>query len=276
LRIGRFGQKDVRAKPAVSPGGESIALGGQQHGLERESHHTTQFLLLEFFENGKDLAHAFPVLHATDVSSNKFGGKEVYPGITASGAEVVKVAAKSAVFPIGEFAKGRGGLMPAILVARVTHRSGGLHVSTNSVDFGDSVKHDSQGMVVMGRYRSYLESTTAGKALRDAEEKVATGTKPGGTGTSPIAEFQSAIDKAGTDNVKAAIVKAMRDTYEWMYYSVMEPALLPALINQEMPYYNELAALTSKPPIIEDEMKAIAGVARTNNIRVMKESGFQT
>ncbi|HWB76174.1 MAG TPA: DUF4157 domain-containing protein [Nannocystaceae bacterium] len=274
LRIGRFNQTDVRANPATSPSGEKITLQGQQRGVERESHHTTQFLLLEFFENGKDGPRAFPVLHANGVSSNKFNNKELYPGITASGAEVDKFVG-STVFPIADFAKGRGGLMPAILVARVTHRSGGLHVSTSSVDFGGGKQHDSQGGVVRGRYQTALGNSIAGKALLDAEAKVGTGTTPAATGTPPLADFQAAIDKAGRADVKLAIEKAMRETYRWMYYDVMEPALLPALIKEEMPYYNELASVTGKEAITENEMKLIAEQAKTNNIKVMKESGFQ-
>jgi hypothetical protein len=181
--------------------------------------------------------------------------------------------------PIAAFARKRGGLMPAILLARVTHRSGGLHVSTESSDFSENAQ-DSQGFAVLGRYRNALEGEGAvGKSILAEEAKVKKAPTQPATGTpatSPVAAFQAAMVKLGPTQVTQAIRNAMRSVYRWMYYDVMEPALRRGLADQEIDYYNELAEAASKPDrLAPADVTPIAEEAKTNNQRIMKEAGFE-
>lgn len=275
LRVGRFGQHKSGKKKLVVPGAtpEEIETKGQQKGLERESHHTTQFLLLDFFHNTAP-RKAFPLLaHA---ANNRNARSEVYPGVQARSKEVSRFTGKSE-FPIAEFWAGRGALMPAILLARTTHRTGHLHVSRKAADESTSASaQGTQSSVLRRNFADALASSVVGNKLLGAE-RTALEDSASTPARTRIAKFQATIKALDRGKVLAAIESAMRETYRWMYYDVMEPALRKGLAVQERDYYNDLAdAKGSSEKITDREMTSVAETAKENNIRAMKKSGFQT
>ena len=278
LRIGRFAQKDAprgAGKVVKRPGGKTFERSGQQRGLERESHHTTQFLLMEYFHGRSSGGHPFPRL--AQAPSNKTGGKTLYPGLTASGKDVRQYDGDGPPMMVGEFFAGRGGLMPAVLIARVTHRSGGLHVSTKSSDF-EGTNEEGQSWVVHGKFRAALKSALGDLASAYEAKEAAAKKAPaaGASGDPPLEVFRKWMNTHEAD-VKTAISTAMRRVYRWMYFDVMKDALRDALKELEVPYYNDLAEAANKSDRIDDgDMDAIAAEAEQNNARVMKESGFET
>ncbi|GEM_PF-1861682 len=278
LRIGLFGQHEnpKRDNKIKLPNGEEVEAKGQQKGLERESHHTTQFLLFEFFRNEVEKELAFPIVK--DVSGtrkNKHDSKVIYPGLSTSDG-FVDTFAHTKTFHIGDYYEKRGGRMPAILIARTTHRTGNLHVTPKSIDFADV---DTQGGAVRAVFREKLggEEGEYCKAEKQALEpkKTAAGGVSASVVSGPKA-FQEWVTTKGESKVKGTIETAMLETYRWMYFGKMEAALRAGLSTIEKDYYNDLAeASGSKERISKDEMETVANEARENNIKHLKLSGFE-
>ena len=87
---------------------------------ERESHHISQFLLVDYFTNNTS-PPAFPLIAATP---------EAYPALKAeSGLPHTFNAPNEKPMPLNQLWQGRGGEMPTISLARTTHRTGRLHIT---------------------------------------------------------------------------------------------------------------------------------------------------
>ena len=274
LRLGHFIQvANYSTKTVELPDKQrtKLAVKGQQRGLERESHHTTQYLLLEFFRNTAT-QDAFPLLEQAHASGNRHAGKDVYPGITATDD---KVDAFTGVvkFPIKEFEANRGGLMPALLIARVTHRTGGLHINATSDDFGPAVK--SPGGAIQSVFRSQLSAE-----YRNAEQAALAPPTTQSTGAAPTsgpAVFQAYVDSRGADVVRREIESAMLGSYRWMYFDRMKPALADGLKKQEMEYYNDLARAAGRRDselLTAADMSDVAEATAKHNVKIMRIAGF--
>lgn len=283
LRIGRFVQHKTLQKSVPNPQSETIEAKGQQKGVERESHHTTQFLLLEFFRNDVSMRPAFPLLKESGAGANQYAGQNVYPGVTASGGFVDQFASARKFF-IKDFWEGRGGLMPAVLLARMTHRTARLHVTTSSVDFdGQNDEPFTQSGIVSGKFHNELDGVSAlGKEYVAEEAKAKKPLVPGSTvkpvgGAPPgVQGFQAWVATKGPDQIRGLIESAMLGVYRWMYNEVMEPALRRALPREEADYYNELAEAAGRSDRLESgDMSKIADLAKQNNLDVMKKAGFE-
>ncbi|MEX1367007.1 MAG: DUF4157 domain-containing protein, partial [Nannocystaceae bacterium] len=280
LRLGIFGQYKTPATPTelVLPGGDKVPIKGQQRGLERESHHTTQYLLLEFFHNVATNALAFPILdlpttRGSGLAGNKFATKDVYPGLVAASGKVTSFQ-HTTPMPIADYEAGRGGRMPALLIARVTHRTGGLHITSTAADFGPKVK--TPAGAVQAKFHELLGGDSG--AYRRAEKQALKKPDPSATGSMVVGPraFQDYVTKTGEAKVKQTVDDAMVKTYRWMYHERMEPALRTALTEIEKPYYNDLAEAASlSDRITDDEMKAVANAAKANNIKHMRKAGFE-
>lgn len=227
-----------------------------QWGTERESHHTTQFLLAEYFAHGADYKPnaaakcAFKHLRA-DADAPLYPFIEVQSGMP----KVIKNDRKNN--DIADLAAGRGGPMPAILVARSTHRSGGLHVTSTAGDYADDVSTQSQ--VVNSEYRTALASRHADfKAAEDgskADFKTYMETGPGSKAPEQI-------------KIKAAVHGAMQATYQWMR-GHMQGRLLPALLEHERTYYQTMAKAKETPGTTDDDLEFIHDETQT-----AKAAGF--
>lgn len=216
LRVSTYDTKRDRGSPDA------------QSGTERESHHLTQFLFAEYFAHGADYKQlpadkcAFKHLRASkDV--------DLYPFIDPEGAMPKRIKNGRMPIPIAELAAKRGGKMPALLLARSTHRSGGLHVSSFAEDFG--VTASTQSEAVEGKYRTVLAAEHAGFAAAEAgAKKDFSEYMTKGKGSKP----------AEQDKIRDAVDAAILATYRWMR-GHMQQRLLPALLDHERTYYQTMA-----------------------------------
>jgi hypothetical protein len=206
----------------------------EQTGPERESHHITQYLLLEYFY-GKSDKKPFPL-------SKK--SKSIYPGVTVTGSgeqaradKVIAPGAPKAIDLVG-FEEHRGGKMPAILLAAYTHRTGRLHVTTKADDFtsggNKSAAPDSPAGVVDMKFHQHLDKHDTD--YRKAQEK----SEGSGLPTQEtFAAYVARKDGKSAGHVSKVIYNAMQDTYHWMR-DFMQPRLKDALVTAETKYYDDL------------------------------------
>lgn len=198
----------------------------------RESHHTTQFLLVEYFRNRvkDDTLKAFPApldSYTTALS------------IQTAGSLVNSVVGND----LGTLdpGSGRGDNMPAILIAAETHRKGRLHINTTDA-FDDDPdakpaepdQGSSQGEKVQGWFRRGM-----GADLAAAHEK------------NDGVEFGKAIKAEPTATLK--IIAGMRYAYERMYENHMLGRIDPSLKTIERAYYEGIAA---RAHVIKDSTDA--------------------
>ena len=232
--------------------GEGLRLGtyvgANQKGVERESHHIVQYLLIEFFANksGKNLA--FPLVPKTATSN-------LYPGLLVASKKPTKFTPgkqSNKAINIKEIEKNRSGIMPAVLLARPTHRRGNLHINKGD-DFSNAIA-DAPGDGVKHIFRGKLKSD-----YTNAEDK-------------GVTKFKTFTKDTGKDVVEKRIHNAMIGTYQWMR-GKMRPRLKTALKSIEMPYYNDLAVLGNKKDrLTRNDMEKTYNNATKHEKKVMEET----
>ncbi len=222
--------------------------------VERESHHITQFLLLEYFANKNKSNQAFPLLMKEGIKS-----KGLYPGLDVDGREPKKFQPSSAkTIPIKDMKKGRGGLMPAILLARPTHRRAGLHIKKGDIDDMPNNEVNSQSGVIHTVFKKALP----GKYV-EAEKN---NERFDFYKRSRLIQDQNTVNKE--------IYTAMQATYTWMREK-MEPRLKYGLFTIERNYYNVLAVQKkSKDLILPAEMTDVYTKAIEESRSVMDRAGW--
>jgi hypothetical protein len=245
------------AKNDTGHGNQRLHLGtydqkssGHQKGTDRESHHITQYLLVEYFHNGSSTRAletdtermGFPLLRQHH-AKKPYGGKMDNKGARAQSFDGIKIA---------ELEAGRGGKMPTILLARGTHRNGNLHISPRADDVDDT-STATQAAAVNVLYKGELPDEQ-----RTIERKVASGEKP-------YSEWEAYAKK---HDVAGAVESAMQATYAHIR-KYMQKQLRTALVGIERDYYNDvyLAGNPAKTtsPMTSDDMNKIAGKAVTHN-----------
>lgn len=204
--------------------GLRIGLHGGQQGPNRQSHHTTQYLLVQYFRNHNALK-AFPRSNQRNYpSSIQFG----------SGSNIDAIAPGSGGNPLGlaelDPGSGRGTAMPAILLAADTHIRGELHVLKEYTwnDANEETGTPTQGIAINNQFHNFVRSRNAAlvpdtDATHDAALNAAVAASP---------------SVAGQVYYDAAV-----DTYHWMYRRMI-PNLRTALISRELAYYRGIAART--------------------------------
>jgi len=219
--------------PSSAPGNVRLHLGhysqrsghGPQWARERESHHITQYLLVEYFHNGQGTEFetnpdrmGFPLLRQH---------RDAYPGLTPTadghpdrfaGAQPVQIAALESE---------RGALMPTILLARPTHRRGRLHITPSAEDFRDDTTVTNQATAVNHIYKHSLPDEQ-----RRIESDVA-------ADPTRYAQWENYVRRTGRAEIQNRIGAAMQGTYRYMK-EYMQGQLLTALRAEEMDYYNDL------------------------------------
>ncbi len=251
-------------KPADEPLNVGLRLGvygdAEQKGTERESHHITQYLLLEYFHSKSDDHKPFPL-----IAKNT----KAYPGVRASGsgsgARTDRVDGSPAIDLAG-FEDGRGAKMPAILLAAHTHRTGRLHVTTKADDWtsgGDKMSApDSPSGVVHMKFLGNLP-----------DEYVKAQEKSLGKNTNPNQEtFPGYVARVSGSTVQKTIHTAMEETYHWMR-DFMQPRLENALVTAELTYYNSLGKEKGYA-ITADELKVVYAEAVAKNEAEMTKGGW--
>ncbi len=218
--------------------GEMIK-NGPKYGKERDSHHTVQYLLVEYLNNQKSGYQPFPVKGSADPTKN------LYPGVTfdPSGKAVSEIASQPGgdkKIQIGTFIDGaRGAEMPTLLLSRFAHKKGRVHLTPEADD--ESSDPPSQGQAVhrrftdaLGPYAAVVKSATLLKAIKD------------GTSTPGLPA------RATPDKLAAAIFDAALTTYRSVRDD-MNSKLGMALDREETAYYKALVARATDTRIYNEK-----------------------
>ncbi len=199
--------------------------GGRLDAPDREAHHITQYLLIQYFHNGHESEkEKDPKRRAFKADPGALGSvalDDIYPGLALAGGRPGTFDG----IEIAPLAAGRGALMPAISLARETHRGGGLHVTPSSADRDNG--NNTQASVVNDVFLDNI-----GEDFKAAEETAQEDGKPDA--------LVKAVKKHGKSRRTAAFKGAMLATYKWMA-GRMQPALRKALLGSEQRYYERLA-----------------------------------
>jgi hypothetical protein len=261
--------------PDGAPGPTNIGLHVDTHGAltgpktpDRESHHTTQYLLAEYFRHEKD--------------DEPF--EDGAPGLVMEGKKPARLLGPGREVDFKGLADGtgRGINMPAILIANLTHRRGKLHINSAEPDERKSGDDPDYGGSTQGALFHSWWRASQGPAKRQAEQDrngaplptpVTTGLKPG---SEKYAE--------ATKDQAAHLVHAVDSTYGRMR-SHMLPALSRALHEHESAYYMALArrrhgvddddAVPKSYRMTNAHLDRAYGRARQNNDEKMKDYGFE-
>ncbi|MGA9772082.1 MAG: DUF4157 domain-containing protein [Blastocatellia bacterium] len=239
--------------------GLRIGTHGGQEGTDRESHHTTQYLLVQFFRNkNNQLA---------------WEDKKDYPESPDDPAKTKKgrtdFKAKKGTLQLQSLDTAesvRGKDMPAILISADLHKRGELHVEREKVrdqndDEGDDGR-SSQGFAIHNEFR------------RNLREKFSIDDRD--------ADWNKRVKK---DNDSSNhIYDAMTETYRWMHRRML-PQLKAGLVKRELAYYRSIASrlYTADPntgklqqdyDLTDTDMIQIGNDAKKNNDDVMRAAGW--
>jgi hypothetical protein len=166
---------------------------------------------------------------------------------------------------------GRGGKMPAILIAAYTHRTGRLHVTTKADDWtsggSKSGAPDSPAGVVHMKFQEHLQSRDP--AYLKAQSK---SEGSGSTSQETFAAYAARKDSTAKGGVAKVVYGAMQDTYHWMR-DFMQPRLKTALVTAEMKYYNDLGKDKSYA-INATELDLVFAEAVIKNKTEMEKGGW--
>jgi hypothetical protein len=212
---------------------------------DRDSHHITQYLLLEYFMNKSKGNQPFRLLDAAN--------RTIYPGLqTTSDGSPIKFGASKPI-ELTKLEADRGAEMPTILIARSTHRFGRLHIRKEE---GDELPvNRAQSDMVDGQFRLFL---------------------PPGFKDGTVAEFEKYKGDKPPGMVEHQIRIAMLKTYGWMRER-MQGRLGPALQNLEAAYYNTRAPLSphKNDHLTDRDMLDVSSRAKEHNDAVMAGFGWK-
>ncbi|WP_421837945.1 eCIS core domain-containing protein [Novosphingobium sp.] len=219
LRLGTYGQKD-------NP--------DQQKGTDRASHHTVQYLLIEYLVNTKDRHQPFP--HSLGLYPNikaASDGRVATIGNAPGATDGIRVAANDS----GD----RGPNMPTILLSVHAHTLGNVHVSVEPDDLPNA--GPSQGAAIHGKFRTFLGDHAA--AVADKKGLQALAAQRAGK-TFAKGDLPKVKGKPVTDaELSTAIFTAACKSYTWMQ-DHMNTKLKTALDKHEIDYYNSLVNASGK------------------------------
>ncbi|GEN98730.1 hypothetical protein NSE01_05630 [Novosphingobium sediminis] len=222
LRLGTYGQKD-------NP--------DQQKGTDRASHHTVQYLLIEYLVNTKDRHQPFPhPLSLYPGVTAATGGRVATIGKTPGATDGIRVAANDS----GD----RGPNMPTILLSVHAHTLGNVHVSVEPDDLPNA--GPSQGAAIHGKFRSFLGDYAATVADKKGLQALAAQRAGKTFAKNDLPKIKGAPVTDG--DLSAAIFTAACKSYTWMQ-DHMNKKLARALDHQEIDYYNSLVAAAQSATI---------------------------
>jgi hypothetical protein len=232
-----------------------------QSGTDRESHHMTQYLLVQYFRNHNTVKAwkntvDYPGIHPGKGNDRKY--------FQATGKKPMQLE---------DLDKGseRGGGMPAILISADLHRRGRLHIDRKKQWDGKEGDPDGDEDQGGGQARQgYAIERVFKAALRN---------RVGAPDDEP-AQWKKAIQKPGAD---ARVYEAMKDTYHWMR-AIMLPALERGLVTRELAYYRGIAArrhtkagtseLEKGYDLKATDLRAVHARARAYNDTTMATAGW--
>ena len=221
LRLGRY-------KDKTNP--------DQQKGSDRASHHTVQYLLLEYLVNSKDRVKPFP------------NSLALYPNIRGSGERVDVIARtpdEKDGIKVSTNEKDRGGEMPTILLSVHAHILGDVHITPKADDL-DTVP-PSQGSAIHGVFKDSLgdfSRIVLGKPEPLQALINQRAGKPYKQADIPMAGGQVVT----SESLSTAIFSAACKTYTWMR-DHMNDKLALAIDSREKEYYEALVKSAQSPII---------------------------
>jgi hypothetical protein len=170
-------------------------------------------------------------------------GAVAYPGVQPPGAKLVDSidpvgATGGKSISVAPYEKDRGGLMPAIYIARNTHRAD-VHIHGElSDDNPDSPGRHSPGATIDNWFRSAFRSAVgiSSPHLLDSEASMKL-IAAAGTDATPVPVKGGIVSRG---QVNAAILAAARSTYQSIK-SDTRPRLERAILDQEVEYYKLIA-----------------------------------
>jgi hypothetical protein len=225
LRLGFYSERDKLDK---------------QMGTDRASHHTVQYLLLEYLVNTKDRVKPF----ANDLS--------LYPNIRRSGDRVDvigKTPTANSGINISANEADRGGKMPTILISVHTHTMGNVHIAPKADDVEGTPP--SQGSAIHGEFKKFLGPYKDLVTSKNPKLLQAMADKAAGKSVKPT-DIPKVGDKDATlEDMSTAIFSASCKTYTWMR-DHMNTKLHKALDEQETFYYTKLVESATQPSIFKD------------------------
>jgi hypothetical protein len=239
---------------------------GSGGAKDRDAHHTTQFMLLEYFRNTK-FFKPFPALSKT----TKVPGVSATVSPTGT-AEVNTIAGPntSNLIDVATYVSGnRGAKMPTIYISRHTHQSG-IHFHAEKPD--DESRASQAGavhltfMAKVSPYDALLKSPlTLGKLDKAATDTTPVALAGGGTVT--------------RKDLKTQIFSAAVGTYQTMRDEMFRK-LEYGLKNREVEYYNVVAKLhkggkdlAPNEKLDPDAMPKVKNDALVNNEILEKDVG---
>jgi hypothetical protein len=223
---------------------------GASHGKERESHHTTQFLLIEYFSNWhtlKPFKHDL-ALYAPVGLSVSGGQPETFTPAAGSPIGIKSLA--------GTSMSARGRAMPVISLSAMTHRRGKVHIQGARPDTVGDDSAATQSMAVHLKFRSFVRPAPVHDALLGDE-----------------AGFRAFTATAGgRTQMRSGIYSAMKSTYAWMRDD-MATRLEDGLKQVEVPYYNALSEQAGRSERMTPTQIGPAATAAATKNRDVMETG---
>ena len=246
---------------------ERKKLGDAQQGKNRDAHHLTQYLLLEYLSNKKKAPHK-PFQH----------GLANYPGVIGTGKTVNTIAnTDKSVIKVGEYEKGRGGKMPTILISRFAHTYGDLHLNGVADDAID--EKSTQGGAVHSIFKDALGTGYAAILFAAKPTKLQTVKKQTkGQPVAPADQVKVGKTLVTNDLLQARIFEAACKTYTEVRNDMMK-RLKPGLESRELEFYTDLAVEGKKKGkdyvLAAGDLKAALTEAQRHNDNIMEgEIGF--
>jgi hypothetical protein len=253
---------DAKTNPAtelqISTHGDLTSRKSQN----RRSHHTTQYLLIQYFRNNTD-KQPFKLVKGAK-NGWKLAGIE-WEGDTPSR---FSRAPKGQIEFAGLDTGDRGKKMPAIYLAAATHETANLHIKGIVPEDSTDTKPTQSGKV-HDEFRDLFFQGNLGKF------KTTTGT--------PFTEYV----EGNADQVSGKLYDAIQGTYAMMYQHMM-PALDRGLHNEEAGYYQTIASkkhlitvdgeqkLHSDYHLKPKHMDKVFQKAQENNDMIMSGEGWNT
>lgn len=260
-------------------GGAEVALRIGTHGrlttagtstfstLDRESHHTTQYLFAEYLTNRVTARRPFTL---DDEPGLEMEGSRPHRLHRADGDDPIRLG------DLHGRDDHRGDPMPSILLAAPTHQRGKLHVN-KSVPDEPAGRQGSGRRDTAAAQSATVESWFRSKSPRTRATDAAA---PPGTPPSTVASMPEPARRRN-----AELVAGVEEIYTEMRRMMMA-ALERGLIEHEKPYYETIAAreprhldedgeLAEDWTLDEGHLRRVFAVARQNNDEVMSRYGVR-
>jgi hypothetical protein len=231
----------------VGTHGDFTARSGVLSRIDRRSHHLPQYLLVQYYrgENptkvfGRDNHYWMPGFRR---GSREVGHRDRLRSPMDSHVSSRGTLAMSELDPTRS---NRGAGMAAVLLAKETHETGGLHLNLESSwdSASEIAGRPSQSLTMDNRHHEYL--------VNGVQTSGALSARRSGVNLDNGAEFSAMVQATVSDGVSAEVEalkdiqnEAMREAYG-MFVGRMAPALSDALQGIEGPYYERIASQSSR------------------------------